>query len=165
MTRSCKGTIKIKSPWPFVHLVRQDQVNSARNTDHAARVCERFVYSRVKITRLYDYQTWQTHLFEKFTRCAKVCGLFFLTVLFGCRLAGQVNCDHTVYLQGRKLSPFKHLGWSNFLLGQQKIALLRQVNILSPGQTDSQFSLRFVWPPLAWTCIDLHRLALTLVLR
>ena len=24
-----------------------------------------------------------THLFEKFTKCGKVCGLFFLIVLFG----------------------------------------------------------------------------------
>ena len=29
------------------------------------------------MTRLYDYQTWQT-FFEKFTRSAKVCGLFSL---------------------------------------------------------------------------------------
>ena len=50
----------------------------ARNAYHAARTCERFVYCIVKITRLYDYQTWQTHLWWKFTRCAKVYGLFFL---------------------------------------------------------------------------------------
>ena len=37
-------------------------MNRARNTDHARRTCERFVYSKVKITRLYDYQTWQTSL-------------------------------------------------------------------------------------------------------
>ena len=30
-----------------------------RNADHAARGCERFDYSIVKITRFYDYQTWQ----------------------------------------------------------------------------------------------------------
>ena len=35
-------------------------MNRTRNADHAARTCERFVYSIVKITRLYDYQTWQT---------------------------------------------------------------------------------------------------------
>ena len=32
-------------------------MNRARNADHAARTCERFVYSITKITRLYDYQT------------------------------------------------------------------------------------------------------------
>ena len=43
-----------------------------------------------------DYQTWPMHLFQKFTRCAKVYGLIFLIVLFGCWLAGQANSDHVV---------------------------------------------------------------------
>ena len=51
-------------------------MNSARNADHAARTCRRFDYSIVKITRLYDYQTWDIWLFEKLMRCAKVCGHF-----------------------------------------------------------------------------------------
>ena len=55
-------------------------MNRARNADHVARTCERFVYSTVKITRLYDYQTW---LCEKFTRGAKACGAFFLDWLIG----------------------------------------------------------------------------------
>ena len=38
--------------------------------------------STVKITRLYDYQTWPTPLFEKFTKRAKVCGLLFLDCAF-----------------------------------------------------------------------------------
>ena len=49
-----------KSLWSFAHVVRGDHVNRARNADHAARTCERFVYSIVKI-RFYDYQTWLTH--------------------------------------------------------------------------------------------------------
>ena len=54
------------------------------------RTCESFVHSIVRITRLYDHQTWPTHFFEKFTRCAKECGLFFfLVALSGCWLAGQ----------------------------------------------------------------------------
>ena len=53
--------ITIKSLWSFAHVVRWDHVNRARNTDHAARTCEKFVYSTVTITRLYDYRTWQTH--------------------------------------------------------------------------------------------------------
>ena len=52
--------IKIKSLWSFARVVRRDHVNRARNADHTARACEMFVYSRVKITRLYDYQTWHT---------------------------------------------------------------------------------------------------------
>ena len=32
--------------------------------------------------------------FEKFTRCAKVCGLFYLIMLSGCWLAGRANSDH-----------------------------------------------------------------------
>ena len=48
---------------------------------HTARTCERFVYSIVKITTLYDYQTWWT-ISEKFMRCAKDCGLCFLDCAF-----------------------------------------------------------------------------------
>ena len=58
-------------------VARRDHVNRARNADHAAKTCEWFVYSAVKITRLHDHQRGQTFL-EKFTRCAKVCGLFLL---------------------------------------------------------------------------------------
>ena len=85
--------IKIKYLWSFARVVRPDHVNRARKVDYAARTCERFVHCITKITRLYDYQTWQTY-FEKFTRCAKVCGLFSLTVPFGCWLAQQANPDH-----------------------------------------------------------------------
>ena len=50
--------IKIKSLWSFAHIVcQQDQVNRARNTER----CKKFVYFIVKVTRLYDYQTWQKH--------------------------------------------------------------------------------------------------------
>ena len=66
--------IEIKSPWSFAHVVSQDHVNRARNSDQAARTCERFVYSTVKITRVYDYQTWPTH-----SRGAQRCVGFFLS--------------------------------------------------------------------------------------
>ena len=69
--------------WSFVCVVDQDQANRARNADHAARTFQSFVYFIVTITRLYDYQALQTHLiFEKFLRCAKVCGLFFSWLSF-----------------------------------------------------------------------------------
>ena len=57
-------------------------MNRAGNADQAARTCERFVYSILKITRLYDYQTWRTRLSEKLARCAKVYGLLFLDCAF-----------------------------------------------------------------------------------
>ena len=62
-----------------------------RNTDQAARTCERFVYSVVKITRFYDYQTWQTHFLKSSQGGQIGVGFFFLIVLFGCWLAGQAN--------------------------------------------------------------------------
>ena len=64
------------------HVARRGHVNRAQNADHAAKTCDRFVYSIVKVTKLYDYQTCQT-FFERFIRCSKVCGLFFLIVLLG----------------------------------------------------------------------------------
>ena len=73
----------------MILCARRDHVNRARN---AARTCERFVYSKVKITRPYDYQTWRTYLFEK------VYGLVTsVTGRFGCLLAGQTISDHIGY--------------------------------------------------------------------
>ena len=65
--------IKIKKPM----ILCARSTSRSREQYHAARTCKRFVYSVVKITRLYDCQTWPTHFLEKFTRCAKVCGSFF----------------------------------------------------------------------------------------
>ena len=51
------------------------------NTDHAARKFEGFVYSIVNDFIIIKHGR---HLFEKFMRGAKVCGLFQLIVLLGC---------------------------------------------------------------------------------
>ena len=82
---------KIKKPM----ILCARNTSRSRNTDHAARTCEWFVYSIVKITRFYDYQTdaffWEIHEMRK--------GLwaFFLTMIFECWLAEQVNSDHMVW--------------------------------------------------------------------
>ena len=60
---------------------------------HEARTYERFVYSIVKIAKLYDHQTWQTHLLRNLRGAQRCMGLFFLIVLFGCWLARQKNYD------------------------------------------------------------------------
>ena len=54
------------------------------NTDHTARTCGRLIYSIVKITRLYDYQTWQTHFWINLRSAQRYVGFFFLIVLSGC---------------------------------------------------------------------------------
>ena len=71
-----------KSVWSFVHVVCWDHMNRACSTDQAVRTCEKFVYSIVKITRLHDYQMWQTFCWEIY---AKVYGLFTLIVVFDLR--------------------------------------------------------------------------------
>ena len=43
-----------KSLWSFARVVLRDHVNRARTADHAARTREKFVYSVVKVTRLYQ---------------------------------------------------------------------------------------------------------------
>ena len=86
-----------KSLWSFARAVRRDHVNRAPNAGHAARTCERFVYSIIKITRLYDYRTWPTYFFDKFTTCAKASGfcswLLFSVGWFGW-LAGRAHSHH-----------------------------------------------------------------------
>ena len=51
-------------------------MNGARNADHAERVRERFAYSIVKITRLYDYQTWRKHYLISSWGAQRFVGLF-----------------------------------------------------------------------------------------
>ena len=55
---------------------RRDQVNTARNVGHAARTCEHFVYSIVKITRLHDYQTWPRHFLRDSQGVQRFVGFF-----------------------------------------------------------------------------------------
>ena len=59
-----------------MHVVHKDQVNSAQDVDQAARTCERFVFSIVKITRLYDYQTRPTHLLRNSQGAQRYVGFF-----------------------------------------------------------------------------------------
>ena len=65
-------------------------MNRKRNTDQTARNYEKFVYFIAKITTFYDYQTWQTQLFEKFTRYAKVF-VFFVVDWLGRQTAHMVE--------------------------------------------------------------------------
>ena len=64
------------------------------NADQKVRTCGKFVSTIVKITRLFDHKTWPTHLYEKFTRCAKVCGPFFLLDSAFRVLIGWTNSDY-----------------------------------------------------------------------
>ena len=57
-------------------------MNRAQNADHTARTCERFVYPVVKITRLYDYQTWQTHFVGEIHKVCKGIWSFFSLLYF-----------------------------------------------------------------------------------
>ena len=63
-------------------VVYRDHVNRAQDADQAAGTCERFVYSIVMITRLYDFQTWQTHFVRNSQRYMYCMWDFFLIVLF-----------------------------------------------------------------------------------
>ena len=60
----------------------------------------------VKITRCYDYQTWLTHLIEKCTRCAKVCGLFFLDCAF------LIDCVFFILSTHKSVNSEKTIMWN-----------------------------------------------------
>ena len=63
-----------------------DNMHKARNADQVARTLGKGLFhSIVKITRFYSFQTWPTHLIEKFMRCAKGMRAFlsFFWVLIG----------------------------------------------------------------------------------
>ena len=56
-------------------------MNRARNTDQAARKCEKFVYPVVKIITFYDYQTWPTQFLRNAQGAQRFVG-FFLDCAF-----------------------------------------------------------------------------------
>ena len=75
--------IKIKKPMILCACsTSRSREQSTKNADHTARTCERFVYSVVKITRLYDYQTWQTRFWRNSRGAQRLMGLFFLDCAF-----------------------------------------------------------------------------------
>ena len=88
--------IKIKSLWSFARVVHQEQVNRARNADHAAKTCERFCLFCSQnnkicwLANITDMLVWEIHEVRK--------GLwaFFSILYFGCWLAEQANSDHVV---------------------------------------------------------------------
>ena len=47
---------------------------STKRRLRSERTCKRLTYSIVKITRLYDYQRWQTHLFWEMHEVRKAIG-------------------------------------------------------------------------------------------
>ena len=100
----CLWVIRFKKKTQsFAYVVCRDNVNRAQNSDHAVRTCKRFVYPIVKIVRFMA-----DTVFEKFTRCTKICGLFFfLIVPFGDDWLGrqtpitwQLRVHGLVYLGG-----------------------------------------------------------------
>ena len=93
--------IRIKKPiilcTPIVH---GDQVNRARNADYTERTCERSVYSIVKIARLYDYQTWQTHFWKNSRGVQRFVGLFL-----GCAFWMLIGWSDKLQSRGYKEMP------------------------------------------------------------
>ena len=64
---------------------KYDNVNRARNADHAARTCERFVYSIVKILKDFMIIKRDRHIFREIHEvCRGLWAFFVLIVLFGC---------------------------------------------------------------------------------
>ena len=83
-----------KSLWSFARVVLRDHVNRARNADHAARTCEKFVYSVVKVTRLYQPTPF---FYRNSWGAQRFMGFFsWLRFSFECWLAGQAHSDNMV---------------------------------------------------------------------
>ena len=68
---------------------------STKRRSRSENMRKGFIYSIVKITSSYDYQTWPTHFGREFTRCAKVCGLFSWLCLKLIGWAGKLRSHGT----------------------------------------------------------------------
>ena len=95
--------IKIKSPRSFAHVVRRDHANRHGTKRRSRRdsMPERFVYSIVKITRIYDFQKWQIHL-RQIHEVRKGFWAFFLGCAFR-MLIGWVSNTSITWTKARKL--------------------------------------------------------------
>ena len=80
--------IKMKSPWSFAHVIRREHVNRARNTSLAPGICERFVHSMIKLTRVYDYPTWPTYFWRNSRGTQSFSFFLFLDCAFRLALIG-----------------------------------------------------------------------------
>ena len=68
------------------------KIRKIRSRGQSAKRRSRSCLFYSQIAMFYDYQTWPTHLFEKFKRCAKECVFFSwlcFWVLIGC--AGKLR--------------------------------------------------------------------------
>ena len=89
---TCSGFVGV---WPYDPLHMYMWYVEIKWTEHethqAARTCKRFVYSIVKITRLYDYQTWNS----RNSRGAQRFVGFFLNYAFRMLIGWATNSDNT----------------------------------------------------------------------
>ena len=88
--------IEIKKP--MILCGRSTSRSSEQNTKHTSRS-----ENMQKVCSLYNQNNEIVQLsnmadtfYEKFMRCVKVCGLFLLDWLFGCRSAQQANSSYMV---------------------------------------------------------------------
>ena len=114
--------IKIKSLWSFAHVVYRDQVNWARNADHAETGCEGFVYSTVKIARFYDHWAWQTHSFFRIDELRKGLWVFVFFIVLVRMLIGWAG---KFWSHGMLISSLQTV----YRLCSQHIVLLPQLDI------------------------------------
>ena len=104
------------------------------NTDHTARTCGRLIYSIVKITKLYDYQTWQTHFWINLRSAQRYVGFFFLDCAFGrsngCNTSSDISpwwrlthvlADLILYVYSLSLK------WNKMVLGYITLSITRGV--------------------------------------
>ena len=87
-------------------------MSRSREQSTKRRTSERFAYSIVKITRLYDYQTWQTNFLRNSRGAQRFVDSCFLIVLLGCWLAGQENPTATE----NRFSPVRRSSFHCFVL-------------------------------------------------
>ena len=85
----------------FAHVVRRDHVSRARNADQTARICQRFLYSMVEITRSYDLIKHGRHISLRHSGGAQRFVGFFLVcsfrVLIGWAIKLQSRgCDNCI---------------------------------------------------------------------
>ena len=88
----------------------------------SATTCERLLclfYTQNK--KILDYQTWPTHLFAKFTKCAKVYGLSFLDFTFRMLIgwAGKLRSRGRLMIEN-----FRRVGPDNFKMSVEAICPL-----------------------------------------
>ena len=86
-SKRAEYTVLLRCLWSFAHVVHRDQMNRARNIDHAARTCQRFSLFYSQNNKIVWLSNMAEHFWRNSRGAQRFVGFYYLSVRFRCWLA------------------------------------------------------------------------------